>query len=397
MANETPIAPEAAAAPGDAAPVEVEPLADFLPAVADWLPESLIPVWEVVDRIPLVGALVVALVFFVLAVVVRVVVFRSLKRLAGLSATLIDDRLLQNLGKPVFTTILFIGLTFATNAAMLPIGTSVIVNLLLSVIVASWMRAILRISDSLLDTLGNHEHFTLIEARTMPLFDLTTKLLTILIGSYVLLLIWGINPVGWLASAGIVGIAVGFAAKDTLANLFSGFFIVADAPYKIGDYINLDSGERGRVSAIGLRSTRLLTRDDVEITIPNGVIANAKIINESGGPHLKIRTAVPVGVAYGSDVDQVMRILGEIGLAHPETCANPEPRVRLRGFGSSSLDFDLLIWIDHPEQRGRIKHELLMEIYKAFDREGIEIPYSKHDVYIKETPASAPEPAAPDE
>lgn len=387
MANETPIAPEAAAAPGDAAPVEVEPLADFLPAVADWLPESLIPVWEVVDRIPLVGALVVALAFFVLAVVVRVVVFRSLKRLAGLSATLIDDRLLQNLGKPVFTTILFIGLTFATNAAMLPIGTSVIVNLLLSVIVASWMRAILRISDSLLDTLGNHEHFTLIEARTMPLFDLTTKLLTILIGSYVLLLIWGINPVGWLASAGIVGIAVGFAAKDTLANLFSGFFIVADAPYKIGDYINLDSGERGKVSAIGLRSTRLLTRDDVEITIPNGVIANAKIINESGGPHLKIRTAVPVGVAYGSDVDGVMRILEGIGLDHPQTCAQPAPRVRMRGFGASSLDFDLLIWIDHPEQRGMIKHELLMEIYKAFGREGIEIPYSKHDVYIKEMPA----------
>jgi len=387
LANENPIAPEAAAAPGDAAPVEVEPLADFLPAVADWLPESLIPVWEVVDRIPLVGALVVALAFFVLAVVVRVVVFRSLKRLAGLSATLIDDRLLQNLGKPVFTTILFIGLTFATNAAMLPIGTSVIVNLLLSVIVASWMRAILRISDSLLDTLGNHEHFTLIEARTMPLFDLTTKLLTILIGSYVLLLIWGINPVGWLASAGIVGIAVGFAAKDTLANLFSGFFIVADAPYKIGDYINLDSGERGKVSAIGLRSTRLLTRDDVEITIPNGVIANAKIINESGGPHLKIRTAVSVGVAYGSDVDGVMRILEGIGLDHPQTCAQPAPRARMRGFGASSLDFDLLIWIDHPEQRGMIKHELLMEIYKAFGREGIEIPYSKHDVYIKEMPA----------
>jgi small-conductance mechanosensitive channel len=323
----------------------------------------------------------------VLAVVVRVVVFRSLKRLAGLSATLIDDRLLQNLGKPVFTTILFIGLTFATNAAMLPIGTSVIVNLLLSVIVASWMRAILRISDSLLDTLGNHEHFTLIEARTMPLFDLTTKLLTILIGSYVLLLIWGINPVGWLASAGIVGIAVGFAAKDTLANLFSGFFIVADAPYKIGDYINLDSGERGKVSAIGLRSTRLLTRDDVEITIPNGVIANAKIINESGGPHLKIRTAVSVGVAYGSDVDGVMRILEGVGLDHPQTCAQPAPRARMRGFGASSLDFDLLIWIDHPEQRGMIKHELLMEIYKAFGREGIEIPYSKHDVYIKEMPA----------
>jgi MscS family membrane protein len=390
LANEAPIQSDTADTAQTAEPpVEVEPLADFLPTIADLMPESLIPVWEVVDQIPLVGALVIALSFFLLAVAVRVVIFRSLRRLAGLSSSLIDDRILENLRKPVFTTILFIGLTFATNAAMLPAGTSVIVNLLLSVIVASWMRAILRVSDSLLDTLGNHEHFTLIEARTIPLFDLSTKLLTILIGSYVLLLIWGINPVGWLASAGIVGIAVGFAAKDTLANLFSGFFIVADAPYKIGDYINLDTGERGKVAAIGLRSTRLLTRDDVEITIPNGVIANAKIINESGGPHLKIRTAVPVGVAYGSDVDQVMRILEGIGEAHPETCAQPTPRARMRAFGASSLDFDLLIWIDHPEQRGLIRHELLMEIYKAFDREGIEIPYSKHDVYIKQM--SAPE------
>ena len=99
------------------------------------------------------------------------------------------------------------------------------------------MRAALRISSELLEQLSGQPRFAAVEERTMPLFDLSAKLLTILFGSYALLLIWGINPVGWLASAGIVGIAVGFAAKDTLANLFSGFFIVADAPYKIGDYI----------------------------------------------------------------------------------------------------------------------------------------------------------------
>ena len=77
---------------------------------------------------------------------------------------------------------------------------------------------------------------------------------------------------------------MGFAAKDTLANLFAGVFILADAPYKIGDFIVLDGGERGRVTKIGIRTTRILTRDDVEITIPNATIANSKIINESGGP-----------------------------------------------------------------------------------------------------------------
>ena len=205
---------------------------------------------------------------------------------------------------------------------------------------------------------------------------------------YIIFTAWNIDMTAWLASAGIVGIAVGFAAKDTLANLFSGFFIVADAPYKIGDYINLDSGERGRVSAIGLRSTRLMTRDDIEITIPNGVIAAAKIVNESGGPARQMRQRIPVGVAYGSDVDQVCEVLLEVGKSHPEARAQPEPRVRMRGFGASSLDFELLVWIEHPEDGGRIRHDLLMATYKALNKAGIEIPYAKQDVYIKEMPPS---------
>ena len=91
-------------------------------------------------------------------------------------------------------------------------------------------------------------------------------LIAIALGTYMVLQVWSVDVTGWLASAGIVGIAVGFAAKDTLANLFSGVFILADRPYKLGDYVNLSSGERGKVTHIGIRSTRLLTRDDIEIT-----------------------------------------------------------------------------------------------------------------------------------
>jgi MscS family membrane protein len=380
LANET-----AEVAPEPTPDVVTTPVGERFPEVADWLPESLLPLWVAVADYPILGALIIAITFLLIAFAVQMIVFPSLRRLTGLSRSSVDDRVLTDLKKPIFNTIFYFGLAAATRTASLPVGTGVLVNIMLSVIVASWMRAAVRISNALLDGLEKNDRFTLVETRTIPIFDLSIKLLTILFGSYALLLVWGINPVGWLASAGIVGIAVGFAAKDTLANLFSGFFIVADAPYQIGDYINLDTGERGKVSAIGLRSTRLLTRDDVEITIPNGVIANAKIVNESGGPELKIRVRIRVGVAYGSDVDEVTRVLREIGEAHNETCADPVPRVRLRGFGASSLDFDLLIWIDHPENRGRISHELYMEIYRRFDRESIEIPYAKIDLYIKET------------
>ena len=117
-----------------------------------------------------------------------------------------------------------------------------------------------------------------------------------------------------MASAGVVGLAVGFAAKDTLSNLIAGVFIMADAQYKINDLIILDSGERGLVTHIGLRSTRLLTRDDIEITVPNAVMGQAKITNETGGPKPQRRLRVPVGVAYGSDIDLVREILLRVAL-----------------------------------------------------------------------------------
>ena len=366
--------------------VGISSLSEELPSIVDWLPDGLIPVWEIVLATPFLASLVIAITFYLLAVVLRSVIFWGLARLANMTDSLLDDDVLRYVRKPAFTSVLYFGLSLAANVAPLPFGKQLIINILLSVIIGSWMRASILISTVLLDTLEQHDSFSLIEIRTKPIFDLTAKILTILVGSYLLLLIWGINPLGWLASAGIVGIAIGFAAQDTLANVFSGFFIVADAPYKIGDYITLDTGERGLVSRIGLRSTRLLTRDDVEITIPNGVIASAKIVNESGGPYLKIRIPIAFGVAYGSDVDQVSEVVQSVAQSHPSVCEQPQPMVRMRAFGSSSLDFDLLVWIEDPQYKGSISHDLFVEIYKAFGREGIEIPYAKQDLYIKELP-----------
>ena len=368
---------------------QIQPLHEKMPTVVEWLPDSLLPVWEVIAQLPILQAAIVASVFYAFALVVRLVIFRSLARLSVMTSTLADDHILQHMRKPVFVTVIYFGLSLAVTTAQLPFGTQLIVKLLLSLIVVSWMLGALRISTIVLDTLGTGNKYNLIEPRTVPLIDLSVKLITIIVSGYILLLIWGINPVGWLASAGIVGIAVGFAAKDSLANLFSGFFIVADAPYKLGDYINLDTGERGKVSAIGLRSTRLLTRADVEITIPNGVIANAKIINESGGPNLKMRVSIAVGVAYGTDLDRLCEVLIDLAAAHQEVCIDPEPRMRLRGFGASSVDFDLLVWIENPEYKGRISHELYMRIYKTLQDEGIEIPFSKQDLYIKELPGNS--------
>src|SRR5690606_29964310 len=214
---------------------------------------------------------------------------------------------------------------------------------LASVLVFMWIFRSFKVLSLLLNSVSKFPHkYEIIQPKTIPLFDLVGKLLLIGLGSYILLILWGIDPTAWLASAGVIGIAVGFAARDTLANLFAGFFIIADSPYKLGDYIVLDSGDRGEVTKVGIRSTRLLTRDDVEITVPNAEMANAKIFNESGGRWVKFRIRIKVGVAYGSDVDAVVALLERVASEHENICRDPEPRVRMRGFGDSSLDFELL-------------------------------------------------------
>jgi small-conductance mechanosensitive channel len=226
----------------------------------------------------------------------------------------------------------------------------------------------------------------------LPLLDTVFKVLLLALAVYFALLAWKINITAWVASAGIVGLALSFAARDTLSNLFAGVSIIADAPYKVGDFVILESGERGAVTQIGMRSTRILTRDDIEITIPNGVIGNSKIINEAGGPSAKHRIRVAVGVAYGSDIDQVIEALEGIAAEHDEICSDPKPRVRFRKFGESSLDFQLLCWIDDPVNRGRLAHELHCRIYKTFIMEGIEIPFPQRDLHVRSAvPLAAPE------
>ena len=199
------------------------PVAEWLNDISNWLPESVLPAWQAVYQYPILGAVVIAVIFYLAAVVFRSLLVNVLGRLTRLTRSSSDDIILHTLRKPIFTTVFFFGLFLAVTVAQLPFGGPTLINIIVSIIVASWMGASLKISTTVLEAFSGESRFELIEERTVPIFDLTTKLLIILIGSYALLLIWGINPIGWLASAGIVGIAVGFAAKDSLANLFSGF------------------------------------------------------------------------------------------------------------------------------------------------------------------------------
>jgi small-conductance mechanosensitive channel len=262
-----------------------------------------------------------------------------------------------------------------------------VIGAITTVIAAMWAIALMRVGQVLLEVVSSRvDQLTWIEPRTLPLFEMILKVMVVGGFLYILCLAWNIPLTSWLASAGVIGIAVGFAAKDTLSNLFSGIFIVADSPYKVGDFVVLDNTTRGQVLEIGMRSTRLLTRDDIEVTVPNSVIANSQIVNQTGGPHEKMRVRVKVEAAYGSDVDQVEKVLLACVEGVPNICELPAPRVRFREFGASGLAFELLAWIDEPVFRGRVLHQLNSKVYRSFNTAGIEIPYSKQDVYVKEFP-----------
>lgn len=338
---------------------------------------------------PYLEALAIIVGFVVLAWVVNRVVSGSLRQLAKRSATTFDDKLVELAQRPVFVTVALVGLTLATYRLGLSEGLER--NTVLAVrtiLVFIWVVFAFRLVKLLLGVMRGHpDRFTIVQPSTQPLLSNFIAVVFVIGGAYAILVIWDINVTGLVASAGIVGLALSFAAQDTLSNLFAGVAILSDRPYELGDFIILDSGERGKVTKIGLRSTRLLTRDDVEISIPNGVMGATKIVNEAGGPPMRYRIRTNVGVAYGSDVDHVGQVLVGVADDHPKVREAPEPRARFRTFGASSLDFELLCWISDPADRGLVLHELNSEIYRRFQTEGIVIPFPQQDIYIRQMPS----------
>lgn len=341
---------------------------------------------------PWVAALLLVAAGLIVAKIAEFVIVRIASRKLAKSDSRIDDSVARLLHKPIFNSIALAALIVASNTLQDQLGATLlpfILALLNSLIILSWVLFLMRATEPVLHSMeSNKNRFRFAQKDTVPLIRNLAIVLLVLAGTYAILLAWDINVTGLVASAGIVGLALSFAAQDTLSHLFAGVAILADRPYRIGDYIVLDTGERGEVTAIGLRSTRLMTRDDVEVSIPNGVMGSAKIVNESGGGDTRYRIRVNVGVAYGSDLDQVLRVLEDIALNNQAICRKPEPRVRFRAFGPSSLDFELLAWIEEPSLRGLLVHEMNCAIYQRFREEKIVIPFPQQDVWVRRLPDS---------
>ena len=342
---------------------------------------------ELIGPNPFLQAAIIAAAFILVGKVADWIISGVIGRIARRSSNDFDNSLVELVHSPVFVSFVLLGLGLATFRVGMPDAPEFLtIGLLKTIAIFVWFGALGGLNNLVVRTFRKSPKSKLVQSGMLSLLHNVAKVMLVAMAVYFVFLAWNIDVTAWLATAGIVGLAVGFAAKDTLSNLFAGVSIVMDAPYKTGDYIIIDSGERGIVTDIGLRSTRILTRDDVEITVPNGVIGNSTIINEAGGPPSQHRIRIAVGAAYGSDLDHVINTLQKVAEDNEDILANPAPRVRFRLFGDSSLNFELLGWIADPGDRGRVTHELNCSVYKAFNERGIEIPFPQRDLHVRTMP-----------
>lgn len=359
--------------------------------VSPYLNEPLRNIWTFLQDYPLLFAVVLIALGYGLGRLLKSLIHYLLDRFRQSNKSEIDYQIAHYLTSPVLQTTVTFSLVLALATLDFPGAIEhLLIKICITALLLFWGRAWFRATKVILQALeADRDRFQLFQPRTIPLYEMGIKLLLAGLFIYLFFLVWGIDATAWVASAGIIGIAIGFASRDTLANLISGVSIVADAPYKIGDYIVLDSGERGIVSNLGIRSTRLITRDDVEVSIPNAVIGTAKIVNESGGPYVRHRIRIPIGVAYDSDIDKVIETLEGLAAENEKVVDQPPARVRIRGFGDSAINLELLCWIRQPAERGIVIHQLNYALIKRFREEQIEIPFPQQDLHVRDLPSEA--------
>jgi len=332
---------------------------------------------------PYINALIAFVAFVVLARAADLFVDKVVRRFAKFTKTDVDDIILDIVHRPVNFTIVLVGLVVTVASLEPEPGLMYYTSSLgYTAVAVIWTIASMRISNAVIENaVYKVSDVTGLSKDVVPLVENVFKIAIFVAGVFVILSVWKVNITPILASAGIAGAGVAFAAKDTISNFFGGISVFMDKPFKIGDYIVLDQGERGEVVAIGLRSTRIKTRDDVQISVPNSIIANTKVINESA-PEPRFRIRIPLSVAYGTDLDAAEALLMRLVSADEGVLSDPEPRVRFRSFGDSGLSLELLCWVREPAERGLISHRLNKSIYDTFNAEGVVFPFPQRDVHI---------------
>ncbi len=335
----------------------------------------------------LVAILIAALIWFVLKVLLA-----SLQKKGQQIEIIRDNQIIfRSLGKAVnmllfFGTAIYISQLF--NIRILQSG-------LQGLLVVSLASPATRITIAALNTI---EKRLIDKTETQVddvIFDLLNRFAGVII--YVVAIIIaldlvGINVMPFIAGAGILGIAIGFAAKDTLSNLIAGILLIIDRPFEVGDRIEVwtaptGSATWGDIIDIGIRATKIKTTDNIVIIIPNNEIMKRDIINYTIVSAM-IRVRINIGISYDADLTKAKQIILDVADQIDWIAKDPKPKVVVRVFGESSVDLQLRVWIQNARKRMDTISEVTDRVKEAFDRHHIEIPYPKRDIVIRQLDSS---------
>ncbi len=311
-------------------------------------------------------------------------IMRRLRRKAEQTRHIFDDILTSVLGTPLIFFFLGLGLSFFVEAVPIPTKWLKYSDALLVILFV--LAGYLFLDRMMTEVLRRYsKKMDILEASAGVM---KTLYRAIILGFIFLIVLdrLKITITPFLASLGIGGLVVALALQDTLANFFSGIYILFDKPIRIGDYIKLDSGQEGYVTQIGWRSTRIRMLSDSVLIVPNAKLANSQITNFYF-PGEELAVVVQVGVSYESDLEKVERVTKEVAKEVLEEVEGGvkgfEPFVRYQTFGDFSIKFIVILRAKEYANQYLIIHEFVKRLHRRYRSEGIEIPFPIRTLYMR--------------
>ena len=252
------------------------------------------------------------------------------------------------------------------------------VNLIVSAIIFFVAKIAVMVVKRLLNKAeGRHVKFT-------PLMSgFVFKLLKVLIWIFAILFIlavWGIDLTPVVAGLGVTGVVLGFALQESISSIFSGMMLAINQPFELGDYVDIGSTS-GTVRAMDIMSVTLTTPDNRKITMSNKIVWSQVITNYSSMD--KRRLDMNAGVAYGTDLNKAKQVIKDVIDSYPEVLKDPAPVIEVSELADSEITFIVRPWVA-PSDYWPVKWRFQKDICEALERAGIEIPYNKLDVYVKQ-------------
>ena len=308
-------------------------------------------------------------------------------KVIGRTRTHLDDVIVDAADFPLRTAIIIGGVELAlAQVSLIPISWDGSISDLLFVVYFLIIYIFLyRLIGGLIVWYGREvagKTETELDDRYLDLFRRVVLLILSVVVIVTLLGRYGIEVSALVTTLGIGSLAVALAAQETLGDMITGFTIMVDQPFKVGDRVELlDINTWGDVVDIGLRSTRIRTRDNRMVSVPNSVIGKGLVVNYSD-PNTVYRVETHVGVAYGADVEQARSIMIEAIRAEEWVMQDERIEALFLEFGDSALIFRVRCWIEHFVETRRIIDKMNTALYQALNEANIEIPFPQRDVHV---------------